>query len=144
MSLSRISPSRRVFVAAGVATALDCRAAPTATQRMGPTMEATSRSRDEVATLVNVFTSTPDQLPELVRILKDGTQAFFSQQPGFIASSVLVARDGRRAINYSQWRSAGDIQAFRDDPYFAPYLQRIASVAKAETLQCDVVEVHHA
>ena len=37
--------------------------------------------------------------------------------------------------------SAADIQAFRADPYFAPYLQRIASVAQADTLLCNAVEV---
>jgi hypothetical protein len=31
-------------------------------------------------------------------VLRDGTEAFFSTMPGFVSSSVLTAKDGRRAI----------------------------------------------
>jgi quinol monooxygenase YgiN len=107
-------------------------------------MEPTIRIASDVTTLVNVFTAEPENLPALVRVLKEGTEAFFSRQPGFISSSVLASKDGRRAINYSQWRSPQDIDAFRSDPYFAPYVQRIVALAKSESILCDVVEVHHA
>jgi heme-degrading monooxygenase HmoA len=70
--------------------------------------------------------------------------SFFSKQPGFISSSVHASKEGRRAINYSQWRSAGDIENFRGDPRFAPYVQSLAALAKAETILCEVVEVNHA
>jgi len=80
----------------------------------------------------------------LVQVLREGTESFFSTQPGFVSSSILTSKDGRRAINYSQWRSAKDIENFRGKPYFAPYIQRIAALAKAESILCDVVAVHHA
>ena len=107
-------------------------------------MDATIRSGSDVTTLVNVFTVEPDNQQKLVQLLKEGTEAFFSKQPGFISSSVHAGKEGGRAVNYSQWRSAGDIENFRKDPKFAPYVQRLAAIAKAETILCEVVEVNHA
>jgi len=107
-------------------------------------MEATIRTGGDVATLVNVFTVEPDNQHKLVQLLKEGTESFFSKQPGFISSSVHASKEGRRAINYSYWTSAANIENFRKDPRFAPYVQRLAALAKAETILCEVVEVNHA
>ena len=107
-------------------------------------MEATIRAGSDIITLVNVFTVEPDNQQKLVQLLKEGTDAFFSKQPGFISSSVHASKEGGRAINYSQWRSAQDIENFRKDPKFAPYVQRLAAIARAETILCEVVEVSHA
>ena len=104
-------------------------------------MQATIRADDQVITLVNVFTVEPAKLPSLLELLRDGTEAFFSKMPGFVSSSVLTARDGSRAINYSQWKSADDIAAFRKDPRFAPYIQQLLALAKAERMECDVAYV---
>ena len=93
-------------------------------------MEATIRTGSDIITLVNVFTVEPDNQQKLIQLLKEGTEAFFSKQPGFISSSVHAGKEGGRAINYSQWRSAGDIDNFRKDPKFAPYVQRLAAIAR--------------
>jgi heme-degrading monooxygenase HmoA len=107
-------------------------------------MEATIRIGSDIATLVNVFTVEPENQQKLVQLLKEGTVSFFSKQPGFISSSVHASKEGRRAINYSQWRSAGDIENFRKDPRFVPYVQSLAALAKTETILCEVVQVNHA
>src|SRR6185369_7251520 len=106
--------------------------------------EATIRTGGDIATLVNVFTVEPANQQKLVQLLKEGTEAFFSKQPGFISSSVHASKEGGRAINYSQWQSAKDIEAFRKDPRFMPYVQSLAALSKAETILCEVVEVNHA
>ena len=146
MSQTKPTPSRRVVVTAGLGAglALVARANPSHSQNRSSNMETTIRIASDVATLVNVFTVEPENQQNLVRVLKEGTVAFFSKQPGFISSSVHASKEGGRAINYSQWKSAGDIENFRKDPKFAPYLQRLAAIAKAETILCDVVEVNHA
>lgn len=134
--------SRRAFVTTSLGAAALVALAPAShSQETNPNMEPTIRIADNVMTLVNVFTVEPHDQQKLVQVLKEGTQAFFSEQPGFISSSVLASKDGRRAINYSQWRSAKDIETFRDDPYFAPYVRRIAALATSDTMLCDVVEV---
>lgn len=138
--------SRRALVAtgAGAGALLAAQAVPSRGQGGAAKTEATIRIGGDVATLVNVFTVEPDNQQKLVQLLKEGTETFFSKQPGFISSSVHASKEGRRAINYSQWASAGDIENFRKDPRFAPYIQRLAALAKAETILCEVVEVNHA
>jgi heme-degrading monooxygenase HmoA len=139
------APSRRAFVTRSLrAAALVALAPASHSQERNPDMEPTIRIASDVITLVNVFTVEPQDQQGLVQVLKEGTQAFFSKQPGFISSSVLASKDGRRAINYSQWRGAKDIEAFRADPYFEPYVRRIAALGKPDTMLCDVVEVSHA
>ena len=107
-------------------------------------METTIRAGGGVTTLVNVFTVEPDNQQKLVDLLKEGTASFFSRMPGFISSSVHRSKDGRRAVNYAQWLSVRDIEAFREDPNFAPYIQRISALAKSESILCDVVDVNRA
>jgi len=104
-------------------------------------MQATIRANGHVITLVNVFTVEPAKLPGLLNLLRDGTETFFSKMPGFVSSSVLTSRDRSRAINYSQWKSADAIAAFRKDPRFAPYIQQMATMATAEGIECDVAYV---
>ena len=138
--------SRRAVVAtgAGAGALLAVPAVPSHGQGGTAKTEATIRIGSDVATLVNVFTVEPDNQQKLVELLKEGTETFFSKQPGFISSSVHASKEGRRAINYSQWASAGDIENFRRDPRFTPYIQHLAALAKAETILCEVVEVNHA
>ncbi|MBR0793218.1 antibiotic biosynthesis monooxygenase [Bradyrhizobium manausense] len=146
MSGIKSTPSRRAVVATGVSAGalLAAQIVPSYSQTRSSNMEATIRAGSDVTTLVNVFTVEPDNQQKLVQLLKEGADAFFSKQPGFISSSVHASKEGGRAINYSQWRSAGDIENFRKDPKFAPYIQRLAAIAKAETILCEVVEVNHA
>jgi heme-degrading monooxygenase HmoA len=133
--------SRRSFVAGVAATGVTLNATPAPSHTRNPAMQATIRTDGQVITLVNVFTAEPDKLPSLLNLLFDGTETFFSRMPGFVSSSVLTAKDSRQAVNYSQWKSAEDIAAFRKDPRFAPYVQQLLALAKAENLECDVAYV---
>ena len=146
MCQTKPKPSRRVFVATGLGAglALAAQTVPSYSQNRSSKLDTTIRIGSDVTTLVNVFTVEPENQQNLVQVLKEGTESFFSKQPGFISSSVHTSKDGRRAINYSQWQSAKDIEAFRNNTYFAPYIQRIAALAKSESILCDVVDVNHA
>ena len=104
-------------------------------------MQATIRANGQVITLVNVFTVEPLKLPGLPDPLREGTETFFSRMPGFVSSSVLTSTEHNRAINYSQWKSADAIAAFRKDPRFAPYVQQLRALATAESIECDVAYV---
>jgi heme-degrading monooxygenase HmoA len=143
MSEAKFPLSRRSVVVAGVAAAGATLIATLAhSQTRSKVMQATIRVDGSVITLVNVFTVEQGKLPSLLDVLRDGTDTFFSKMPGFVSSSVLTGKDGRQAINYSQWRSADDIAAFRKDPRFAPYIQRLLALAKAEGIECTVAYVN--
>ena len=107
-------------------------------------MEATIRADGNVTTLLNILAVEPEDQPTLVAALKEGTQAFFSKMPGFISSSVLIGKNGRQVINYSQWSSADDIEAFRQNPDFAFYIREIVALSKGDTIACDVAFVQAA
>ena len=132
--------SRRTLIGAGAFAAGFVLAAPPARSQAGAG-QAVIRADLRVVTLVSVFKVEPDTLAKLQDVLRDGTEIFFSKMPGFVSSSVLLARDGRHAINYSQWRSAEDIDGFRRDPRFAPYIQRLRPLATPQTFDCEVAYV---
>ena len=103
-------------------------------------METIIGAAEGVITLVNIFTPEPGKL-DVVAALKEGTETFFSTQPGFISSSVLVARNRKQAVNYSQWQSEADMARFRQDPRFQPYLQHLLALATTQSLACDMAYV---
>ena len=117
---------------------------PTQRQTERPAAEITIRVDSAVTTLVNLFTVEPDNQPEVLSLLRHGIEAMFSRMPGWISSSLLLSRDGRQVIVYSQWRDASDIDAFRQDPRMKPYFQRFAALAKHEAFTCDVSYSRHA
>jgi quinol monooxygenase YgiN len=110
----------------------------------GSPMEISIRPDSDVTTLINVFVVDPDQQEPLIQVLKEGTETLFRQQPGYIAASFHKSQDGRRVINYGQWRSPKDIEAFRGKPEIGDYFKRVRALAQYEAIVCNVSYVHHA
>jgi quinol monooxygenase YgiN len=144
MRVIKTKPSRRTFVASGLASgcALGILAMPAKSQSRSQHMEATIRADSNVTTLVNILNVEPGNQQALVAALKESIETFFSKMLGCISSCVLTGKNGRLVISYSQWRSASDIEAFRQNPDFGPSIQRIMALSKAETIACDVAFVH--
>jgi quinol monooxygenase YgiN len=107
-------------------------------------MDPVIRVDSGIVTLFNTFTTAPETQPQLVAMLKDVTQNMFSKARGFISSSFHATQDGKQVITYSQWQSVEDVAAMRQMPAMAPYLQRIAAIAKFEAATADVVWTLHA
>jgi quinol monooxygenase YgiN len=109
----------------------------------GYDMEISIRANSEVATLINVFTVEPENQQNLIQLLKEGTETLMSKLPGYISASLHKSKDGRRVINYAQWRSAEDIEAMRTNPEVGTYFQRVKALAQFEATVCEVSNVHH-
>ena len=105
-------------------------------------MEIAIRANNEIVTLINVFVVEPDDQAKLMKLLKEGTETFFSKEPGYIATSFHASRDGRRVVNYGQWRSAQDIEGFRSKPEIGEYFKRVKELAQYESVVCEVSYVH--
>src|ERR1041384_1157562 len=106
-------------------------------------MDTTIRVDSGTATLLNIFTVEPDNREKLIELLEASTENMMKKLPGWVSTNFLTSKDGRRVVIYSQWKSAKDIDAMRQNPEMGPYLQRIAALAKFEAMVCDVSSVHH-
>jgi heme-degrading monooxygenase HmoA len=135
--------SRRTFAAGSLGGILALTMAPAKSQNEVSKMQLTNRVGTHTVALVNVFTVEPKNQQKLIELLKGGTGEFFSKAPGFISSSVLSSTDGTRVINYSQWKSDKEVAAFRQDPYFGPYVQRLKALSRAESIECELVYDKH-
>jgi quinol monooxygenase YgiN len=141
MHVIRTRLSRRAFVATGVASGLAFVLPARSHNRTLP-MEIAIRADNEIVTLINVFVVEPDNQEKLMRLLEEGTETLFSRQPGYIAASFHRSKDGRRVVNYGQWRSAQDIEAFRGKPEIGEYFKRVRELAQFESVVCEVSYVH--
>lgn len=103
----------------------------------------TITTTDEVMTLVNVFTVTPERQQELVDVLAEATEVM-RQLPGFVSANLHRSLDGARVVNYAQWRTHEDFQAMLQDPTAQPHMGRAAELAGFDPIVCDVVHVGHA
>lgn len=55
-----------------------------------------------IATLINVFTVTPERQAELVSLLIRATEEHMRHRPGFVSANIHASRDGQRVVNYVQ------------------------------------------
>ena len=88
-------------------------------------------------TLINIFTTAPENLDRLVALLRDGKEAWISKAPGFISSTLHIARDNRRVVICGQWRSADDIAAMRGHPEMPAYFERVKALTEVDAITCD-------
>lgn len=93
-------------------------------------MTSTTISPDqEVVTLINVFTVTPENQQRLIDVLDEATEQVMSSRPGFVSANIHASLDGTRVTNYAQWRSEGDFQAMLKDPVAGAHMKECADIA---------------
>lgn len=83
------------------------------------------------ATLINVFEVEPAKQAELARMLSDATERLIRYQPGFVSVSIHCSLDGKRVVNYAQWKSKEDIERVMADPEAQAQLRQAAAIAKS-------------
>ena len=57
-----------------------------------------------------------------------------------ISANIHRSFDGKKVVNYAQWRSQADFDAMRKNPSAKPHLEAAAALAEFEPIVCDVVE----
>src|SRR5271166_2941947 len=107
--------SRRSFITASLAGGVVLALQPVAShsQQRSSRVQPTIAVDTDFATQINIATVEPENQPRLVQLLREATDTLFSKMPGWISTSILKGKDGRRVFIYSQWRSSADIEAFR-------------------------------
>lgn len=107
-------------------------------------MSTTAISTDQqVTTLVNVFTVSPDDQQTLVDLLDEATEQTMRHRSGFVSANIHASLDGTKVVNYAQWASAEDFQAMLDDPQAQVHMASASALATAQPGLYTVVSVHH-
>lgn len=74
-------------------------------------MPTIAKSND-VLTVVIIFAVEPERQQELIDAIAEFLETAVKHQPGFVSSSIHKSLDGVRVMNYAQWQSQEDYQAF--------------------------------
>lgn len=109
---------------------------------MTTTTTTTISTNEKVMTLINVFTVDPEHQQELIDVLAEATTVML-ELPGFVSANLHRSSDGRRVINYVQWRSKDDFDAMQANPRAVPHMQQAAQLATYDPIICDVAYVGH-
>ena len=97
----------------------------------------------DLMTLINVFTVEPEHQQELIDVLTEAT-TLMTAQPGFVSANLHRSDDGRRVVNYAQWRSSDDYAAMQANPQARAHMGRAAELATFDPIVCDVAYTGHA
>jgi quinol monooxygenase YgiN len=67
---------------------------------------------NEVITVIIIFAVEPERQQELVDTIKEFVETGVKHQLGFVSSSIHKSLDKVRVMNYAQWQTQEDYQAF--------------------------------
>jgi hypothetical protein len=101
---------------------------------------ASITTENRVATLINVFTVSPNDQQRLVDLLTSATERTIRHLPGFVSASIHKSTDGTRVVNYAQWRSPGDLYAMLKNPTAQEHIGPTMQIAQADPHLYDVVD----
>ncbi len=90
---------------------------------------ATIATGQDVVTLVNVFTVTPDRQEQLAGLLAEATRTTMNRLPGYVSANIHRSLDGTKVVNYAQWRREADFQAMLGDPAAQQHMAAAAQLA---------------
>ena len=96
-----------------------------------------------VVTLVNVFHCEPQHQAELIDLLRRTTEETMSRFPGFVSANFHASLDGKRVLNYAQWRSREDFEAMLADPQAAQLRDAARAISHDDPAMYAVTSVHH-
>ena len=101
----------------------------------------TIQKGDSPLTLVNVFHVQPENQQALADLLIEMTERTMRHRPGFVSVNVHKSHDGKRVVNYAQWRSMDDFKAMQGDAEAGAEMRKAAQLAESyDPILCSVVE----
>ena len=86
------------------------------------------RTDHPLVTQITIVESEPGKQDEALSLMTERAQ-FMARQPGFISISLHRSLDGRRIVNYVQWRNRDLLQAAHQAPEFRKEWRRFDQVA---------------
>jgi heme-degrading monooxygenase HmoA len=89
-------------------------------------------------TQITVVEAEPGKQEEALSVMKQRAQ-FMAEQPGFVSISLHRSLDGRRIVNYIQWKSHQELEAAHHSPEFRKEWNHFGEVT--EEIAPDLYEV---
>ena len=86
--------------------------------------------REDVVTLINVFTVEPEEQQRLLDLLVEATGSVMSKLPGFVSANLHKSLDGTRVVNYAQWRTREAFEAMLDNPEAVAHMKKAEKIAE--------------
>lgn len=74
-------------------------------------MPAIAKNNDLI-TVIIIFAVEPERQQELIDTIIEFLETTVKHQPGFVSSNIHKSIDGVRVMNYAQWKTQEDYQAF--------------------------------
>jgi quinol monooxygenase YgiN len=93
-------------------------------------------------TLINVFAVEPARQDQLVHMLNEATEKTMRHIAGFVSANIHKSLDGKRVVNYAQWRSREDFEAMFKNPQASEHMKAITALASPDAHLYEVSEVH--
>ncbi|WP_138431454.1 antibiotic biosynthesis monooxygenase family protein [Fodinibius saliphilus] len=101
----------------------------------------TINQHDDIFTLINVFHVEPTNQQELVNLLAEATEEAMSTLPGFISANIHQSLDGKRVINYAQWKSKEHFEQMLSNSAAIPHMKEAEKLVNSfEPIQTGVVD----
>jgi heme-degrading monooxygenase HmoA len=99
-------------------------------------------AEDKTFTQVVRFDVSADKQIVLIEAIAAEVERWVRHKQGFVSSSFHASLDGEHVLNYAQWESKADFEAFTHDPETERLQQAIKDVApslKPHAIQCRVI-----
>ena len=90
----------------------------------------TISTRQDVVTLINVFTVAPENQQRLLDLLVEATESVMNRLPGFVSANLHTSLDGTKVTNYAQWRSREDFEAMLQNPEAMMHMREAGRIAE--------------
>jgi quinol monooxygenase YgiN len=79
---------------------------------------------NQLTTAIVIFTVQPERQTALIDAIAKFLQ-IVKTQPGFVSANLHRSLDGVKVVNYAQWRSMQDFDAFRANPEVSSHAQKL-------------------
>ena len=80
--------------------------------------------------LINTFEVRPENADKLADLLHEASGPI-SRMQGFVSANLHVSADKKRVVNYAQWRTRADFEAFQKNPDAQPHMRQAADLAES-------------
>ncbi|MDR3494143.1 MAG: antibiotic biosynthesis monooxygenase [Ancalomicrobiaceae bacterium] len=84
---------------------------------------------DQSVILVNLLKVEPANCDRLLGLLKQNTETVIRTLAGWTSTRLIAAKDRTSVVIYSEWESAGAVEAMRNDPRMQACFPEISALA---------------